>query len=755
MCRRCQTFQHTACAGRSVRPGQNHELRPPYYCYRCAPEMPPVDTSADTLEYDEEEDEAVEDMEVEDDEESPAKKKKKKKKKSVAGENAGEEKKKKKKSEGKKRKKEEGEEAGTSAAAKKKKKSGGKKATTSDPFGFVAVKEVREAMKQDWEEGGGPGNKRAKRDSVVARGARQPTGRERALIGKYAVMIAVATDDADRAAVFRGLCVLLRCTERAATEALGRVVAEVAAPEPAPPRPDVQPFEAVPGAVWDTEESRVLTELIRPVGSEAPPGPYRPASEVAVRAVQTPAGERQALFVTAPVLRGQFIVEYAGRLVPPTVAEEAWAPLPAAESAGVALPLVARPAPFLLVYPKFSRPAVCIDARAQGNAARVVRRSCRPTADVRPFVPEGRPDAIGIGLFAARDLPADTEVTIQFDFPWQAMRTPVVCACAAEDCPVSSWFSVRATALPGLGAKLDSLFKEEERAPSPPPPSSPPQQPRSSSGVKEEAAAAASPSQGKGLKKRPSVVAQLETTLEWAKPKNKPTREERKLAAIMQTFEKLEHREARKRKTVQKPPGEEGQTPRSKRRNTEEKPQQPAAEEKATGVEMGVPPAAAPDVAAAAAKEVKKPVVEEDDEVRVKDESDEELEDVGNESFAPAAPGPLPPPPPAPVVQTVPAAPPPMLSSPPPPPAAVVAPALPLPAPQPLPSVSMEVTPPLPAAISSPSIAPPPTQGDQQKAAPPRSVKKAWIEEYQRTQQRDGSSPGMPAAVIGSPKKQP
>ncbi|XP_077495643.1 uncharacterized protein LOC144106674 isoform X2 [Amblyomma americanum] len=74
---------------------------------------------------------------------------------------------------------------------------------------------------------------------------------------------------------------------------------------------------------------------------------------------------------------------------------------------------------------------VCVDARAYGNEARFVRRSCRPTARVQHTLQGGM---LRLYLVASRDIVPGQELTIPFDFDYRHCIHRVTCVCGQDDC---------------------------------------------------------------------------------------------------------------------------------------------------------------------------------------------------------------------------------------------------------------------------------------------------------------------------------
>ncbi|RXN24946.1 SET domain-containing 5-like isoform X1 [Labeo rohita] len=97
--------------------------------------------------------------------------------------------------------------------------------------------------------------------------------------------------------------------------------------------------------------------------------------------------------------------------------------------------LIIEPYPFVLFYSKFNEVEMCVDARTFGNAARFIRRSCTPNAEVRHMIAEGM---IHLCIYAVAQISKDSEVTIGFDYEFSCCNYKVDCAChkGNQDCPV-------------------------------------------------------------------------------------------------------------------------------------------------------------------------------------------------------------------------------------------------------------------------------------------------------------------------------
>ncbi|KAJ2365376.1 SET domain-containing protein 3, partial [Coemansia sp. RSA 2610] len=75
---------------------------------------------------------------------------------------------------------------------------------------------------------------------------------------------------------------------------------------------------------------------------------------------------------------------------------------------------------------------LCVDARRQGSEARFVRRSCTANVVLRSMYVVGSDDAlIHLGLFAARDIEADEELTVSWE--WDDGELPAVASMSPSD----------------------------------------------------------------------------------------------------------------------------------------------------------------------------------------------------------------------------------------------------------------------------------------------------------------------------------
>lgn len=101
---------------------------------------------------------------------------------------------------------------------------------------------------------------------------------------------------------------------------------------------------------------------------------------------------------------------------------------------------------------------LCVDARRCGSEARAVRRSCRPTAELRHVLQNG---LLQLWLVAGpRGLARDQEVTIAFELP---PAPGVECACGRPTpaCPYGS--SVRASVATPSGKLHGRLAKQQQQ----------------------------------------------------------------------------------------------------------------------------------------------------------------------------------------------------------------------------------------------------------------------------------------------------
>ncbi|KAJ2823489.1 SET domain-containing protein 3, partial [Coemansia erecta] len=136
---------------------------------------------------------------------------------------------------------------------------------------------------------------------------------------------------------------------------------------------------------------------------------------------QTGKDRRQhGLFARGQIEGGRFICEYKGQVV-----------LKAAykEDPKNYYELLRTTRPYSQFHQEID---LCIDARRQGSEARFVRRSCAANVVLRSMYVVGGGDAlIHLGLFAARDIEADEELTAGWE--WDDGELPAVASMAPDD----------------------------------------------------------------------------------------------------------------------------------------------------------------------------------------------------------------------------------------------------------------------------------------------------------------------------------
>ncbi|XP_078596501.1 inactive histone-lysine N-methyltransferase 2E-like isoform X9 [Branchiostoma floridae x Branchiostoma japonicum] len=171
-------------------------------------------------------------------------------------------------------------------------------------------------------------------------------------------------------------------------------------------------------------------------------------------------------------------------------------------------PFFKRPHPHVLFYP-VNGLEICVDARSFGNAARYIRRSCSPNAEVRHVLLEGM---IHLCVYSLEEIMKGTEITIGFDYDFDTCPCEVECACQRESCPVAK-----------SNARKQELLKQKRK--------------RNKSG--QQSGGDSESSTGRQRKVSPLRVSLNHNA--------STTREERKLEAVMRTFERMEKRAARSR----------------------------------------------------------------------------------------------------------------------------------------------------------------------------------------------------------------
>jgi hypothetical protein len=71
-----------------------------------------------------------------------------------------------------------------------------------------------------------------------------------------------------------------------------------------------------------------------------------------------------------------------------------------------------------------------IDATRKGSLARYINHSCDPNCVTRKWTVLGE---VRIGIFAIKDISAETEVTYDYNFQWYG-GSKIQCRCGAESC---------------------------------------------------------------------------------------------------------------------------------------------------------------------------------------------------------------------------------------------------------------------------------------------------------------------------------
>ncbi|KAJ2230363.1 SET domain-containing protein 3 [Coemansia sp. RSA 485] len=126
------------------------------------------------------------------------------------------------------------------------------------------------------------------------------------------------------------------------------------------------------------------------------------------------------MFAREPIARGRYICEYKGQVL-----------LKAAykEDPKNYYDLLRITRPYSHFHPEID---LCVDARRQGSEARFVRRGCNANAVLKSFyLPESSDSLIHLGLFATRDVQADEELTIGWE--WEDKEMPAVSRMSSTD----------------------------------------------------------------------------------------------------------------------------------------------------------------------------------------------------------------------------------------------------------------------------------------------------------------------------------
>ncbi|XP_070558170.1 inactive histone-lysine N-methyltransferase 2E-like isoform X2 [Ptychodera flava] len=127
----------------------------------------------------------------------------------------------------------------------------------------------------------------------------------------------------------------------------------------------------------------------------------------------------KGVYMIEPVKAKQPVIEYRGKVV-------------LKEQFDVQEPFFKRPYPCVLFY-NIGNVRICVDARTYGTYSRFVRRSCKPTAEVKHAVIDG---SVHLYLCAIHDITKGTELTIAFDYNYKECGYLVDCACLQKSCPV-------------------------------------------------------------------------------------------------------------------------------------------------------------------------------------------------------------------------------------------------------------------------------------------------------------------------------
>jgi SET domain-containing protein len=124
--------------------------------------------------------------------------------------------------------------------------------------------------------------------------------------------------------------------------------------------------------------------------------------------VQDSAIHRRGCYAAAPIPAGAFIVEYTGELIP---AEEAYRREQDPGRGGI--------------YTFWTGDEWAIDGFDEGNIARFINHCCTPNCDYR--IAENR-----VFIYAARDIAAGEELTIDYSFSPEGETVP--CCCGSPRC---------------------------------------------------------------------------------------------------------------------------------------------------------------------------------------------------------------------------------------------------------------------------------------------------------------------------------
>ncbi|KAJ2877897.1 SET domain-containing protein 3, partial [Coemansia asiatica] len=126
------------------------------------------------------------------------------------------------------------------------------------------------------------------------------------------------------------------------------------------------------------------------------------------------------VFAREPISQGRYICEYKGHVL-----------LKAAykEDPKNYYDLLRITRPYSHFHPEID---LCVDARRQGSEVRFIRRGCNANAVLKSFyLPESSDSLIHLGLFATRDVQADEELTIGWE--WEDKEMPAVSRMTSTD----------------------------------------------------------------------------------------------------------------------------------------------------------------------------------------------------------------------------------------------------------------------------------------------------------------------------------
>ncbi|XP_056103462.1 inactive histone-lysine N-methyltransferase 2E isoform X3 [Rhinichthys klamathensis goyatoka] len=215
-----------------------------------------------------------------------------------------------------------------------------------------------------------------------------------------------------------------------------------------------------------------------------------------------------------------------------------------------------RPYPFVLFYSKFDGLEMCVDARSFGNEARFIRRSCTPNAEVRHVIEDGM---LHLYIYSLRSISKGSEITIGFDYDYSSCKYKVDCACLKgnPECPVLK-HNLEPTE--NLGSSTRRRCRKDKEPP------------RDESGQNQNLTLDCDGSKGKTLndgKPRKLSPLRLSISNNQGSPaeeshrhsagasccralRNKETREERKMEAILQAFARMEKREKRREQALER-----------------------------------------------------------------------------------------------------------------------------------------------------------------------------------------------------------